>query len=139
MQVDKKEKDINDVFSDIFLSEENVIEEAYEEGFSLGLVQGNPEGYHLGYHRGAELGAEIGYYTGITETFLTHYENSQTRPEKIINSLKCLKSLLDNYPRLNEDHIDLGESINIIRAKFKKICSQLKVNVHYSEKDTLSF
>ncbi|KAG5880586.1 hypothetical protein JTB14_002395 [Gonioctena quinquepunctata] len=139
MQENKEEKDINDVFSDILLSEEIAIDQAYEEGFSLGLQQENPEGYHLGYHRGAELGAEIGYYTGITEKYLQYYGASDSGQEKIITSLKNLKKLLDTFPRQNIKDIDILELINVIRAKYKKICTQMKLDAQYSERNSLSF
>ncbi|KAJ8928391.1 hypothetical protein NQ314_019056, partial [Rhamnusium bicolor] len=105
---DVVDKDINDIFDDILLSEEKVIEESYKEGFQIGIAKGNPEGYHLGYHRGAELGAEIGYYVGVTESYLQYLKNSNIS-EKLFKSLETLKVLLDNFPRHNAEDVDIIE------------------------------
>lgn len=132
------EQDINEVFDEILLSEEKLIAESYKEGFKIGAVKGNPEGYHLGYHRGAEIGSEIGYYTGVTESYL-NFAKDGNLPEKIIKSLNNLKTLLDNFPRYNTEDVDIIEQASIIRAKFKKVSAQLKIDVAYPEVSNLSF
>ncbi|KAJ8985703.1 hypothetical protein NQ317_014352 [Molorchus minor] len=131
-------KDINEVFDDILLSEEKLIAESYQEGLKIGIAKGNPEGYHLGYHRGAELGAEIGFYTGVVESYLEHLKGSNT-PEKVLKSLRDLKEILDAFPKYNAEDVDIIEKANEIRAKYKKICAQLKVDAAYPENDNLSF
>lgn len=40
--------DINEALDNIFMSEENILEENYQKGFDTGKVQGNTEAYHLG-------------------------------------------------------------------------------------------
>lgn len=126
------------MFDEILLSEEKVIGESYKEGFKIGSIKGNPEGYHLGYHRGAELGSEIGYYTGVVESYLSTSRDDNF-PEKIVKSLENLKKLLDSFPRHNADDIDIIEQANVIRAKFKKVCAQLKIDITYPENSNLSF
>ncbi|XP_018578384.1 oral cancer-overexpressed protein 1 homolog [Anoplophora glabripennis] len=134
----EKERDINEVFDELLLSEEKVIADSYKEGFEIGAAKGNPEGYHLGYHRGAELGSEIGYYTGVIESYL-NLSNDGRLPEKIVKSLDNLKKLLDSFPWHNAEDIDIIEQANIIRAKFKKVCAQLKIDITYPENGNLSF
>ncbi|CAG9815577.1 unnamed protein product [Phaedon cochleariae] len=135
-----KDTDINDIFDDILLGEEKVIEKAYEEGFKIGVSKGSAEGYHLGYHRGAELGAEIGFYTGIIERYLEYYKHIATsNQEKIVSALEKLKEILCNFPIHNTEEVDIIELANTIRANFKKVCAQCKIDASFPEKDNLSF
>ncbi|KAJ8932528.1 hypothetical protein NQ318_009100 [Aromia moschata] len=85
---------------------------------------------------GAELGAELGYYAGVTESYLRHLSD---KPEKLIKSLENLKKLLDAFPTHNAEDVDIIEEASKIRAKFKKICAQLKIDAAYPETDNLSF
>lgn len=133
------DKDINEVFDDILLSEEKIIKKSYDDGFSIGASQGNPEGYHLGYHRGAEIGAELGFYSGILETYWNDLGTASESTSQKIESLKTLKSIIDNFPHTNVDNVDIVEVLNNIRARFKKVCAQLKINIKYPESDNFSF
>ncbi|CAH0552938.1 unnamed protein product [Brassicogethes aeneus] len=136
--IDKGEKDINDVFDDLLLSEEKVIEKAYEEGFNKGINQGNPEGFHLGYHRGSEFGAELGYYAGVVETYMKYLEKAGTN-ERVHKTIDILNKLIKHFPIVNDHNADIIELMNEIRANFKKLCAQLKVNLSYPDLDELSF
>lgn len=148
--------DINDVFENILLSEERISEEGYKLGFERGVSEGNLEAYHigeniilgarqqrlktfnihvLGFHRGAEIGAELGFYLGVLE-------NSKIPSpinEKVSHLISQLKSIIESFPRVNCDTVDLFESLNTIRTQFKKLTSLLKIKVSYPEKSQLSF
>lgn len=128
------ERDINDIFDSIVLTEENLVQQGYDEGYADGVAAGNTEGYHLGYHRGAELGAELGYYSGIAEIYL---KTKQT--EKADTALINLTTSLDAFPKTNDENYDILELANQIRAQFKKTCAILKISGRYPEADTLSF
>jgi hypothetical protein len=130
-----EERDINDVFSDILLSEERLFEESYNEGYELGKRQENLEAFHLGYHRGAEVGAEIGYYTSVIIIYL----KKNAGDEKLVRELTSLKNLLATFPKHNDPNIDILELLSKIRAKFKKICAKLKIHPEFPESDPLSF
>lgn len=122
--------DINDVFEDILFSEEKVIAEGYEKGFAIGSTEENIEGYHLGYHRGAEIGSELGYY----QAFVEHYLNDEQKSmlvDKVLKNLEILKQDIHEFPRSNVEGIDLFESIEKIRALYKKVCTQLKIKFDY--------
>lgn len=129
-----EERDINDIFDSIVLTEENLVQQGYEEGFTDGIAGGNTEGYHLGYHRGAELGAELGYYSGIVAVYL-----KSKQPEKIHTALVALKHSLDAFPHTNDENCDILEVANQIRAQFRKSCALLKISGKYPEADGLSF
>ncbi|CAD7088120.1 unnamed protein product [Hermetia illucens] len=64
------ERDINDVFDEILLTEESLTKQGYNEGYERGLAEGNIEGYQLGYGKGYELGKEF----GLTIQMWTYYQ-----------------------------------------------------------------
>lgn len=129
-----QDRDINDIFDDIVLTEENHIQQGYEEGFADGISGGNTEGYHLGYHRGAELGAELGYYLGVTEVYL-----KATKNEKIHTNLISIKQSIEAFPTTNDENVDIFDLASRIRAQFRKTCALLKISGKYPEADTLNF
>lgn len=128
------DRDINELFDDILLTEEIQEEEGYKEGFKDGQTSGNTEGYHLGYHRGAELGAELGYYLGIANFHLP-----TTTSDKILKNLTNLKSLINCFPTTNSPEVDLFVAAENIRAQFKKVCALLKIDGKFPGADKLTF
>lgn len=133
-----EERDINDIFDDIALSEEKVSEEEYQRGYDEAAAAGNLEGYHLGYHRGAELGAELGYYDGVLRTYLTT-TNASPPPERAIKVIETCMELIAHFPRANDEQCDILQLADNIRAQFRKACALLKINGRYPESDQLSF
>lgn len=132
------DRDINDIFDDIVSSEEKVSEEEYQKGYDEAAAAGNMEGYHLGYHRGAELGAELGYYDGVLRAYLTA-ANSTPLPEKHVKAIElCLESIAQ-FPKLNDEHCDILQLADNIRAQYRKACALLKISGRYPEADQLSF
>ncbi|KAG5676348.1 hypothetical protein PVAND_006190 [Polypedilum vanderplanki] len=128
--------DINDVFEQILLSEERIAEESYKQGFEKGVSEGNLEAYHIGFHRGAEIGAELGFYLGVLE----NHKIPAPIDEKVTHLISQLKSIIEQFPRVNCDSFDLFESLNTIRAQFKKLTALLKItNLSYPEKSKLTF
>lgn len=128
-------RDINDIFDDIALCEDRINEDGYQKGLAEGKSIGNTDGYHLGYHRGAELGAELGYYYGILQIHSNCSENSERQQRAIESVLK----LIDNFPRTNDDQVDIIELANNIRAQYRKACAILKISSKYPDSDQLSF
>lgn len=69
-------------------------------------------------------------------------ENHQIPPpinEKIAHLITQLRQIIEQFPKVNCDSIDLFESLNTIRAQFKKLTALLKINVSYPDKSQLSF
>lgn len=132
------EKDINDAFDDILLSEERLNQQGYEEGFIQGKKEGNPEGYHLGYHRGAELGAELGYYLGVVKYYVA-LEGEQKPSEKINNNLQQLITLIEEFPKTNDENYDILAQADVIRARYRKTCSLLKIDSKFPDSGKISF
>jgi hypothetical protein len=131
------DKDINDIFDNIVLSEERINDAAYEEGYKEGLTVGEREGYHLGYHRGAEIGAEIGYYRGFVNTLQELYPEKLT--DKVTGAVSKLKDQLDKIPDENRDDSDLIEMRDSSRTLYKKACSLLKVSPVVPDLSELSY
>ncbi|XP_055701649.1 protein LTO1 homolog [Phlebotomus papatasi] len=112
------QRDISEVFADIALVEDRIVETAYAEGFSEGVTSGNTDAYHLGYHRGAEIGAEFGYYLGIVAL------NENCARKKQADAVKSLKQSLEGFQGYN---CGLEEKISVIRGKFHKVCALLGI------------
>jgi flagellar biosynthesis/type III secretory pathway protein FliH len=128
--------DINDAFEQILLSEERIAEESYKKGFEKGVSEGNLEAYHIGFHRGAEIGAELGFYLAVLE----NHKIPAPIDQKVLNLITQLKGIIEQFPQINCDTFDLFESLNTIRAQFKKLTSLLKItNLVYPQKSDLSF
>lgn len=128
------DRDINELFDDILLTEEIQEEAGFAEGYIDGQKSGNTEGYHLGYHRGAELGAELGYYFGVANFHLT-----TTKSDKILKNLTNLINLIKSFPRTNDPEVDIFQSAENIRAQFKKVCALLKIDGKFPGADKLTF
>lgn len=127
--------DINDIFDDIVLSEDRINQEGYQKGLKAGKSTGNTDGYHLGYHRGAEIGAELGYYYGVLKSYLNNDKNTERQQKSIESVLK----FISEFPQTNDDHIDIFELADKIRAQYRKTCAVLKINGKFPESDQLSF
>lgn len=136
--VEKKcviERDINDIFDDIVLTEERISEQSYGEGFEAGKLTGNTDGYHLGYHRGAELGAELGFYNGT----LTKAKDELKCSERASKAIETCLELIDAFPRTNDENCDILGEADRIRAQYKKTCALLKINGKFPDSDQLTF
>lgn len=129
------DRDINDIFDDIALSEVRINEEGYQKGLAEGKIIGNTDGYHLGYHRGAELGAELGFYYGVLEAHSKNQQNTERQQKSIQSVLK----LVDDFPRTNDEQADILGLADTIRAQYRKACAILKINGKYPDSDQLSF
>lgn len=116
--------DINDVFDNIFLFEDQLQKKHYDEGYKDGIKSGNTDGYHLGYHRGTEIGAELGYYYGVVISILKNKSNFQFT---MYQSAEQIKNSIDKFPNNNSADFDIIIELDNIRTQFKKIASILKI------------
>lgn len=104
-----------------------------QEGFEKGIERGNSEAYHLGYHRGAEIGAEIGSISANIEKL------PQSSNEKVANLLQNLKTSIDNFPKTNDESVNLHDSLDSIKIQYKKLMSLMKIKISSSNKKEISF
>lgn len=126
--------DINEIFENLLLAEEIAEQSGYEEGYSTGKSQ-SLKGYHLGYHRGSELAARLGYYSGIAE----HCLNSGTYSQKITVYAKKLIEAIQEFPKTNDETVDIIKISEDIKFKFIRLCSLAKIDSAYPEADKLEF
>lgn len=132
------EKDVNDVFESILMSEEHLSAKGFNEGLKKGSADGLCEGFHLGYHRGAEIGAEIGFYKGVIQAWLSVCGT----PEKNSKGEKDLEKFMElcrSFPNYNSETDDIQELLSSIRAKYKKLCALYKVSTVLKTSAQLSF
>lgn len=139
-RVDKGEEsgDINDVFEDIFLTEERIIGEHFHQGLEDGrLEESVQEAEDYGYKKGSEIGREIGFYHSIVTALTSQPETASN--EKAQTILQELLAALEKYPHENDPAIDLLHNLQQIRNKFRRLCALLKVPFKYTQTNDLSF
>lgn len=131
------DEDINEVFDSIALSEDNIASSGFDEGLKKGQTIGELEGYHLGYHRGAELGCEIGFYKGFLKAVNSSADEESLSRHK--STIEKLSSLIESFPKTNDDQLDIVSLRDTIRSTYKKLCSGLKIEPGMPDNPTLSF
>lgn len=129
------ESDVNDLFDSITFSEDRLVDSGYQEGYKQGSLEGDQEGFHLGFRKGSELGQEIGFYQGFAEGWVHELNLKEKKPERVLNQLEKLNNLLNRFPTCNKKDNDIEELIREIRAKFKTVCSMLKVSSQFESQD----
>uniref|UniRef100_A0A182WFV0 Methyltranfer_dom domain-containing protein n=1 Tax=Anopheles minimus TaxID=112268 RepID=A0A182WFV0_9DIPT len=122
---EKDVSDINDVFEDIFLTEERIIGEHFHQGLADGrLEESVQEAADYGYKKGSEIGREIGFYLGIVNSIASQPETAAN--EKARSVLQELSDALEKYPHENDPATDLLHNLQQIRNKFRRLCALLK-------------
>lgn len=130
--------DINDVFEDIFLTEERIIDESFHHGLEDGRQeQSVQEAEDYGFRKGTEIGREIGFYHTIVTTFASQPEAKTN--EKVQTLLQETTAALDQFPRDNDVAVDLLHDLQRIRNRFRRLCALLKVPFKYTQTNDLSF
>lgn len=131
----KEDIDINKKFEDLLFVEENAQSVGYEEGFEVGKKQ-LENGFHVGYHRGSLIGAQLGYYSGILEQYLT---TNRCNSEKAVSIAKTLLQDIYNFPKFNDETVDILKIVDNIKFKYAKFCALTKISSSYPEVDKLDF
>ncbi|XP_049296381.1 protein LTO1 homolog [Anopheles funestus] len=135
---DENVDDINDVFEDIFLTEERIIGEHFHQGLVDGrLEESVQEAEDYGFKKGSEIGREIGFYTSIVTTIASQPEIAAN--EKAHSILQEVLCALEKYPHENDPAIDLVHNLQQIRSKFRRLCALLKIPFKYTQTNDLSF
>ncbi|XP_012339767.1 uncharacterized protein LOC105734965 [Apis florea] len=132
---DKEDVDINKKFEDLLFAEENAQYIGYKEGFEVGKKQ-LVNGFHFGYHKASLLGAQLGYYSGILEQYLSA---NKCNIEKGVWIAKELLQDIYNFPKYNDETIDISKTIDNIKFKYAKFCALTKIYAPYPETDKLDF
>lgn len=132
---DKEDIDINKAFEDLLFVEENAQSVGYEEGFEVGKEQ-LVDGFHFGYHKGSLLGAQLGYYCGVLEQYLT---TNKCNSEKAVSIAKTLLQDIYNFPKFNDENVDILKIADNIKFKYAKFCVLAKISSSFPEVDKLNF
>lgn len=115
-----EKRDINEIFDDIVLIEERLMQQGYKEGFEQGSKEGQIEGFKLGYSQGVQLGKELGNIYGF---ILAQQQKQNT--EKVLRTLAHLKDLISKFPKTNDPDKNIIEDLDQIRQQFKKLNAML--------------
>ncbi|KAK9301197.1 hypothetical protein QLX08_006293 [Tetragonisca angustula] len=132
---DKEDIDINKKFEDLLFAEENAQDIGYKEGLEVGKKQ-LVNGFHFGYHRGSSLGAQLGYYSGILERYLS---TNECNTEKGVSIARKLLQNIYNFPKFNDETVDMLKTIDNIKFQYAKFCALAKICSSYPETDKLNF
>ncbi|KAI8128697.1 Methyltransferase-like protein 25, partial [Lucilia cuprina] len=111
------ERDINDIFDDIILTEERLVEKSYKEGFTEGCQQGNADGYRLGFAQGLQLGEELAEIFGL----ITALQQQNKHTDKVKRCMEQLRSLIEEFPRENDPEADIIGALEQIRNLNKRL------------------
>ncbi|XP_065366656.1 protein LTO1 homolog [Calliphora vicina] len=111
------ERDINDIFDDIILTEERLVEKSYKEGFDEGCQQGNADGYRLGFAQGLQLGEELAEIYGLV--IALQQQNKHT--DKVKRCMEQLKTLIEEFPKDNDPEADIIGTLEQIRNINKRL------------------
>lgn len=144
--------DINDAFGSILLAEEQLVSEGHAEGLLVGRRNGAKEGLHLGAAKGVEIGGEVGFYAGFAAAWIQQLEETAPNGEaaakattsvekqlpKILSQLRKLAALAEAFPATNIRDLDILDRLLALRAKFKLVCSLLKVETQLASRPGLS-
>ncbi|XP_064629786.1 protein LTO1 homolog [Lineus longissimus] len=118
----------DDVFDSIVLADEKFQQEGYDEGFKDGQLQGIQEGYKLGTKHGLQLGAEVGFYHGFVIGLQKVLEGDDKLTPRKVTVLKSFRELVMAFDIVDHHNEKFSDNVGKIRAKFKQVCSLLKVN-----------
>ncbi|XP_013112271.2 uncharacterized protein LOC106090581 [Stomoxys calcitrans] len=111
------ERDINDLFDDITLAEDRLVEASYNEGFAAGCQQGNKEGYRLGYAQGLQLGEELGEIFGRVVAL----QQQPKHTDRVKRCLEHLRTAIVAFPKENDPEADIIGAVETIRTLNKKL------------------
>ena len=122
-------EDVNAAFDSLLVAEDRTVSKGFEEGYKAGKQEGRKEGERLGKERGQQVGQETGFYLGFSEEWLEVYKSkpSDKKSVKILSSLQKLHQLAEDFPSENSKEEDFTERLQQARAKFKLLCSLLRL------------
>ena len=126
--------DINDAFDSLLLCEDQLVSKGYSEGLEAGRLNGSKEGLSLGFQKGVEIGEEVGFYEGFAAAWIQSVQSGDCaaaaggeKREKVLRQLERLLGLAETFPANNIQELDILDRLLALRAKFKIVCSLLKV------------
>ena len=123
--------DLDRAFDKIVSFESESVRKGLEAGKIEAANRAKGQGFKLGLEKGFELGSEVGFYLGFAESC-----GNLTPAELSPKAEKAARRLIEiggNIPEENipENGQDFGGKLQEMRAKFKQLCSLLKVKLDF--------
>ncbi|XP_075829049.1 protein LTO1 homolog isoform X2 [Microtus pennsylvanicus] len=117
-----------DMFDAVVMADERFHGEGYQEGYEEGSSLGIVEGRQYGTLQGAKIGSEIGCYRGFALAWkcLLH-SGACEKDSRKMKVVEALITLLQHFPYDDPTYERLHEDLDIIRGKFRQLCSLLNV------------
>mmetsp|Transcript_22384 Transcript_22384/g.35972 ORF Transcript_22384/g.35972 Transcript_22384/m.35972 type:complete len:161 (-) Transcript_22384:223-705(-) len=139
--LERKSKD-EGIFDCVFNMEEEIHKKGKQRGIEDGRAKGLEEGRSLGEDQGKKTAMEMGFYLGFI-SILESLEKAndgknKNRNKRFRGKTSQLAKLLKEYPFGESNAPNLSEIQDKIRAKFRKLQSQLQANAQSTE-SSLSF
>ncbi|KAI9086724.1 hypothetical protein K1719_031318 [Acacia pycnantha] len=106
--------------------------EGYDEGYNDGLIAGKDEAKLVDFKVGFEVGQELGFYRGCVDVW-----NSAIRVDpncfssRVKIAIKQIDGLVEKYPVLDHEYLELQEIMDSLGLKFKMVSSSLQVKLDY--------
>ncbi|KAK7313914.1 hypothetical protein VNO77_39119 [Canavalia gladiata] len=124
---------MDDLFESSLNLEDTHYKEGYDEGYSHGLITGKEEARQVGLKVGFEVGEELGFYRGCVDIWTSAILVDPTcftpRSKMIISQME---ELIQKYPLMDPENIQVQEIMDSLRLKFKMVCSSLHVKLEYN-------
>jgi len=113
--------------------EEVHLKGGYDEGYSHGFVAGKDEGKQVGLKIGFEVGKELGFYSGCIHIWTSAIQiDPRCFSSRAKTAIAQMKDLIQKYPLMDPEDLQVQEIMDSLRLKFKMICSSLHVKLHYN-------
>lgn len=127
MSKGKEDFDVNNVFESLLFAEEQAQVSGYVDGYKSGKGR-LLKGYHLGYHRASLVASQLGYYYGVLEQYL---HCNKTSSDKVTSLAIEILDNIHNFPKHNDDTVDIFKTLEDIKFKYVRFCSLAKLNPAY--------
>ncbi|KAN0133507.1 DUF1715 domain containing protein [Lactarius tabidus] len=112
--------------------EESFYKVGYKDGFAHGRLHGLIEGRTLGAEKGFELWEELGFYEGAARLWTAAVSTDAGGVDsRGAHHASALLALIERFPRKNprpdEDGVDMGAQLRLIRSRYKAMCASFGV------------
>ncbi|KAI9456827.1 DUF1715-domain-containing protein [Lactarius psammicola] len=117
---------------DLIYVEETFYKVGYEDGYAHGRLHGLVEGRALGAEKGFELWEELGFYEGAARLWTAAASTDAGGVDsRGSHHASALLALIERFPRKNprpdEDGVDMGAQLRLIRSRYKAMCASFGV------------
>jgi len=112
--------------------EETFYRVGYKDGYAHGRLHGLIEGRALGAEKGFELWEELGFYEGAARLWTAAASTDAGGVDsRGAHHASALLALIERFPRKNprpdEDGVDMGAQLRLIRSRYKAMCASFGV------------